>query len=995
MATTLNGTKRYLNPFRFIRRGGGRRHEKEYEWGPTPSFFVSAVKTLAVLLVLLVLPAGCGGEPAPGTAEAGDVAAAGYIPLGPRMEMTAGPLIELDVAAAFVRSDGSTAAPNTSRHARQDASSAPGPSAALRPSELHAIVRRGDETVVTGRIIRTEWFAYDPREGPRKIVLPAGERGMVRLTREGRGSARLTTGHIRMAEVDLVAIDIECGAPGELDFVWVNEALPRGELDRRHRFGVDGRPGVQTCYVPVHDRNSWLGMARWFGVEAVALDAPAVLHGLRFLQAGPNVRRAMNRAPGEPDRLELKDESRPALHAPAGTVYEAELVVPENAVLHAGYGYFPDVWRKRQSGCVFTIHALTAGEPAPRELLRTFLDPRDWVGSRYWQDAEIDLAPLAGEQVTLRFTTAVPTGTTGGRGDGGDGDSGAAGGGPVGNGDGIDGGDGHPAAPGDASQAAHAGTDHRASGETANGDGEESRDRHPPASLYDTHTADTASDRDAAGEATGGRPAGGEARGYGNSGDADGGNGDKSGGDMGGASGSKAVSDGGEATGPIDLGYGAWSPPAVVVRGSRAAEGRRNVVVWLVDALRADRLSCYGAAHRTSPHLDRLVREGLIFTSPRAQASWTAASTGSLFTALYPSRHGAERASQRLLPQCVTLAERLERAGVFTMGLVANGHVKPLMNFDQGFDRYVFVRGSGDPPHADAAELFESLLPLLEQNADKPFYLYVHGVDPHGPYTPPPPCDTLFTPDAYSGTIDGRYDPPDFRRLPADSVSEADLAQLRGLYDGEIAWNDLYLGRLVAELRRLGLLEQTMILVTGDHGEEFLDHGGWDHAKTLYAEQIRVPLAGRLPHGAHPAFPAGSVVRDPVRLVDIYPSVLDVFGVESSPEELTELDGRSFFTGEASPLLFSEENRAGDVLFSVEQGGYKLIRRLKPEPGDELYDLRGDPGETKDIIGEHPELAARLVAEGEQILSRRTLQRESVGLDQATQEELRALGYLE
>lgn len=890
--------------------------QREYEWDLTPSLFI-------IVLLALALLAGCGGggEPAaPETAATGrDGTAAGYIPLGSRMKMTAGPLLDLDPSAAL------TAPAHRSRHTRQDASSAPGPSAALQPSELHSIVRRGDETLVTGRIIRREWYAYDPREGPKALARPAGERGMVTLTNDDRGSARLTTGHIRMAEVDLVAIDIECAAPGELDFVWVNEGLPRGELDRRHRFGVDGRPGVQTCYIPVHDRNSWLGIARWFGVEAVALDAPAVLHGLRFLRAGPEVRRAMNRAPGEPDRLELKNESRPALHAPAGTVYEAGLVVPENAVLHAGYGYFPDVWRKLRQGsdqpwgCSFIVEAL-AGGGAPRELFRTHLDPRDWVASRFWQDAEIDLAPLAGETVTLRFSTELPPGAAG------------------------EDGEGHPPATPNHTSAADSAAGRSTHGDAAAGGG---GNGHPPASSNDAHTAGT--------DPTAPHPA----------------------------------------AGPLDLGYAAWSPPAVVVRGSRAAEGRRNVVVWLVDALRADRLSCYGAGHRTSPHLDRLVRRGLIFTSPRAQASWTAASTGSLFTALYPSRHGAERASQRLLPQCVTLAERLEQAGVFTMGVVANGHLKPLMNFDQGFERYVFVRGSGDPPHADAAEVFASLRPLLERNADKPFCLYVHGVDPHGPYTPPPPYDTRFTPDDYPGTIDGRYGEPDFRRRPASEVSEADLAQVRGLYDGEIAFNDYYLGRLVAELRRLGLLERTMVLVTGDHGEEFLDHGGWDHAKTLYAEQVRVPLAGRLPEGAHPRFPAGSVARDPVRLVDIYPSVLDFLGIASSPEELAELDGRSFFSGEAPSLLFSEENRAGDVLFSVEQGGFKLIRRLEPEPGDELFDLRSDPGEKRDIIGEHPELAARLVAEGEAILARRTLERESVDLDPSTREELRALGYLE
>jgi arylsulfatase A-like enzyme len=213
-----------------------------------------------------------------------------------------------------------------------------------------------------------------------------------------------------------------------------------------------------------------------------------------------------------------------------------------------------------------------------------------------------------------------------------------------------------------------------------------------------------------------------------------------------------------------------------------------------------------------------------------------------------------------------------------------------------------------------------------------------------------------------------------------------------------VAWNDLHLGMLVAELRRLGLLENTLILVTGDHGEEFLDHGGWDHAKTLYHEQVRVPLAGRLPESDRQDYPAGSLIHHPGRVVDIYPSVLDFLGVESTSDQLAGLDGRSFFAEQAgteAPLLFSEENRDEHLLFSVEQGRYKFIRRLKPEPGDELYDLQVDPGETTDIIAEHPELARRLAEAGEKIRRNRTPEREAADLDEATREELRALGYME
>ena len=761
------------------------------------------------------------------------------------MEMTAGPLLHL-------------------------AENAP-----PEPCLLHSAERRDDETVLTGRIIRKEWYEYDRESGPRAVVHPTGAPGLLQLEEDDVGRAFMMTGHINFAEVDLVALEVACDRPGLIEFVWDNNAHPRGELARNHLFSLDGRPGVREYLVPAHDLPNWIGRARWFGVRAVELDRPAVIQAIRFLEAGPAVRQALQRARGETPtaRLVLGDDSRPAFHAPAGTVYEAELEVPEIARLHTAFGYFPDVWRKRRRGVIFRVEAVPGGQTEGLLLLDRYLDPKDWIGSRKWQDEWLDLGGLVGQRVTLRFSTHVP--------EGGEGD----------------------------------------------GNGEESS---PP--------------------------------------------------------------------GPLDN-YAAWSRPAVVVDGSRDLEDRRNVVVWLVDALRADRLSAYGAAPRTSPHLDRMVREGLIFTRPRAQASWTAASTGSIFTSLYPSRHGAEREKQRLLPGCVTLAERLAAAGVYTMGLVANGHIKSLMNFDQGFDRYVFLHGRGHPPHADAAQIIEQLRPMLEQSADKPFFLYVHSVDPHGPYTPPAPYDTLFTSAGYGGTMDGRYEPSDFRGRPPDRVSEDDLGQLTGLYDGEIAWSDLHLGMLVAELRRLGLLEKTLILVTGDHGEEFLDHGGWDHGKTLYTEQLRVPLAGRLPEGERQEIPAGTMVHQSALLVDIYPSVLDFLGVTSSEDQLLDLEGRSFLTaaasGEGERLVFSEENKTKDLLFSVEQGRYKLIRRLKPEPGNELYDLLADPGETRDIAGDHPRVVARLTEAGEAIRSRRSVEREEVALDQATREELRALGYLE
>lgn len=440
--------------------------------------------------------------------------------------------------------------------------------------------------------------------------------------------------------------------------------------------------------------------------------------------------------------------------------------------------------------------------------------------------------------------------------------------------------------------------------------------------------------------------------------------------------------------------HAAWSDPAIVCLGSRSGPGRRNVILLVMDALRADRLSCFGAPRRTSPHFDRLASHAHFFTVAASQASWTGASVGSLFTSLYPSRHGAERHLEPLSSERLTLAEMLAGSGFHTAGFVANITVSGLLNFDQGFDRYTYVRAEKPLPYAAAGPLYARVLPWLEANADRPFFLYIHTMDPHSPYIADPPYRRLFD---ESGMDDRQFEAAT-RRLRSVKLGGRALELERyvdTLYDGEIAYGDYFLGLLMARLAELGLRENTAVIVTSDHGEELFDHGDWGHGKTLFGEVVGVPLAVSLPAGMD-APAAGSLGRRPARLVDLAPTVLEILGVEPPPGGTGDMAGRSLLGRPAVQPLYAETNKGRHLLYSVRLEGFAFIRRFEPVREDVLYDLGADPAERVNVIEDYPEVAHRLAAWGDAVWSGRRAGRRATAVpDAETESRLRALGYIE
>ena len=322
--------------------------------------------------------------------------------------------------------------------------------------------------------------------------------------------------------------------------------------------------------------------------------------------------------------------------------------------------------------------------------------------------------------------------------------------------------------------------------------------------------------------------------------------------------------------------------PAVDLPAADARQ-RSNVLIYMIDTLRADHLGSYGYERATSPRIDAFAADATRFEKAIAQASWTKPSVVSIFTGLNPQLHGVNGRKDALAGEALTIAETLWEAGYDTAAIYTNGNLSH-MGMGQGFKHYQHLReGTHRGIHQPSDRLHdEALRWLSRRDRAKPFFLYLHSTDPHSPYTPPEGYlervgETVADPDV--GLIEN------VRELKRDVLDESVRNDLVSLYDAEIAFNDEQFGRLIDELVRQGLYDSTMILVVSDHGEEFFDHGWWQHGKTLYQEQLGVPLVIRFPGGEG----AGRVVGEIAQHIDLFPTILDVAGVPAP----VALPGRS------------------------------------------------------------------------------------------------------
>ena len=425
----------------------------------------------------------------------------------------------------------------------------------------------------------------------------------------------------------------------------------------------------------------------------------------------------------------------------------------------------------------------------------------------------------------------------------------------------------------------------------------------------------------------------------------------------------------------------------------------------MIDTLRADHLGVYGYDRPTSPNLDRFAEESTVFLDAQAQTSWTRTAVLSLFTGLLPQVHGVNQRDQALAPEVETLAELLSASGYETLGFYTNGNVDAAFGLDQGFDHYQYLRESRERQsfHLLADTLnswaFRWLDDRPPRDEREPFLLYLHATDPHAPYTPPGEFYERFASgvDPALGLIDQVHDISAGRREAPPGTAEA----WRDLYDGEIAFVDHHFGRFVERLRDLGLYDSSVIIVLSDHGEEFGEHGGWEHGKTLYGEQLRVPLLIKLPDGAG----AGRRVDARANQIDVLPTLLDLLRIAGPV-----VDGRSLLPeilGLASPddepppsfaYLRLGERHARSV---IERGFKRIVddTATRPALAHQLFDVASDPLETQDLTGQNP-LAEGFLEQRLQWLEldlerrNRGAEASEATLDDALRERLEALGYV-
>jgi len=435
----------------------------------------------------------------------------------------------------------------------------------------------------------------------------------------------------------------------------------------------------------------------------------------------------------------------------------------------------------------------------------------------------------------------------------------------------------------------------------------------------------------------------------------------------------------------------------------RAPERRASVFVLLLDTVRADALGCYGNLDGTTPHLDQIAAEGTLFTQAISTSGWTLPSVASLLTGTWPVIHGGIGKGVELRPirdEVPTAAEVLGAAGFRTAAFANAAFFSPMLHLDRGFDlfdhRYTY---NWNVRRAD--ETVAAALAWVRANRDRQSFVIVHLFDPHLDYDPPPGYAERFT---------------NRRRAPAPPLNlnaclaferpgrvpptGEDIAYLRGVYHGEIAFLDEQIGRFVAGLKAIGVYDDAAVVVVADHGEEFWDHGGFEHGHSLYDELVRVPLILKLPAWCRAVQPA---VDRQVRIIDVMPTIFELLGV-GLPDTFV---GRSLIplvqglADEERPAM-CESTLYGSDRVSWRTASHKYVVDLDPsaEKPEELYDWRNDPEELVDLAAKSSDLVLALRAELLAFYGKLRDQAEgmsvpdTVDLDPKKIQMLRELGYI-
>jgi arylsulfatase A-like enzyme len=425
-----------------------------------------------------------------------------------------------------------------------------------------------------------------------------------------------------------------------------------------------------------------------------------------------------------------------------------------------------------------------------------------------------------------------------------------------------------------------------------------------------------------------------------------------------------------------------------------------NVVLIVVDTLRAAELGVYGHSAPTSPRIDALARKAMVFEKAFSTAPWTTPSVASMLTGLYPRELGIEQRPVILSGDFRTLAETFRDAGYVTHGVISHMWIGSQFGFDQGFDRYDETHLARDRNYVSSPGVTEKAVTFLRERGSEPFFLFVHYFDPHYNYLMHPILNRYA---AYSGQLLGRgRTPPDkdfilrLRQLSYQGkLSREDRRYLRALYESEVRFSDHHIGILLDTLAEEGAFDESLIVITGDHGEELADRrDGWiGHTVRLTNEIVHVPLIIKRPGQLEERR-----VAQPVSLVDLMPTLLEMAGL-SSPEGIS---GRALDiagTAGGSRDVYAETKRQGQSEMIV-SGRWKLVyHRLANQPY-RLFDLKADPVALRNVASQHPEVVRQLDAKRlrwsrAQQLKADALTAEIPRLSDAERAQLRELGYAE
>jgi arylsulfatase A-like enzyme len=454
----------------------------------------------------------------------------------------------------------------------------------------------------------------------------------------------------------------------------------------------------------------------------------------------------------------------------------------------------------------------------------------------------------------------------------------------------------------------------------------------------------------------------------------------------------------------------AWGEPDLVRPGEAKPQAvvtqpAKNLIYILIDTARQDVYRAFNPKTPVAaPAMDRFAKSATRFTRAYANTNWTKPSIATIWSGLYPSTHGAKSKESYLSEEVPVLPEHLLSRGFDTAAFIANGYTSDKFGFKRGWGTYRnYIRE--DLP-SEANHVYGDAIKWLERRREKNdtdrFFLWIQTIDPHVPYEVPKEYLGRYFEGRYRGRLGPHvtgYETADFNEGKV-RFRQQDHDYIKALYRGEITYHDHYFGKFLERLEAMGLLEDSLLVVSNDHGEELYEHGRYGHTHTLYEELISCPLLFRFPR----LFPENKEVKSVVELVDVLPTILAVLGVKpmKAMEGLSLLGTLSDNPGLVPGYAVSEFLEKGR---SVRVGSVKLIR--SSSGGEKLFDLEQDPGEQHDLAATHP--VARRAGEvylgeglGVQVKAKRLTRlgrskrfpTKKAVIDTALRRKLKALGYI-